>query len=197
MLRTVLWQKTEAVPGFLELAYDPQPWATYAAEFQQQHRLLMSPLLSLFARRLVQIAAERPGINSTIAGDEKHVYEHVNLGFIVQSADTLYVVVAKKAETLDELAFVQSLGDLQRAAMRNKLQPENASGATVGFSSMARWPVISHVPVLLPQTAVMIAHTAPIDGVARLGATYDHRVLSGGDVTQLLLKLSTPPEKPS
>jgi pyruvate/2-oxoglutarate dehydrogenase complex dihydrolipoamide acyltransferase (E2) component len=197
MMKTVLWQKTEAVPAFLELAYNPEPWTKYAADFQQRHRLLMSPLLSLFARRLVELAVERPAINATIAADEKHLYEHVNLGFIVQSSDALYVIVARQAESMDERTFVQELGDLQRAAMRNKLKPENTSGATIGFSSMGRWPVTSHVPVLLPQTAVMIAHTAPVDGAARLGVTYDHRLLSGGDVAQLLLKLSTPPENQS
>jgi pyruvate/2-oxoglutarate dehydrogenase complex dihydrolipoamide acyltransferase (E2) component len=193
MLRTVVWHKFEAVPGYVELAYDPAPWAAYAGAFQQRHRLLLSPLLALLARRLVCTALDQPAVNATVAGEQRHVYDHVNVGFTVQSGNDLMVVVVREAETLDELAFVQKLGDLQRRAMRNALRPDETSGATMGFSSMARWAVTRHVPVLLPQTALMIAHTAPSGGSACLGATYDHRVLNGANVVRALQMLVLPP----
>lgn len=193
MLRTVAWHKSEAVPAYLEISYDPGPWAVYAADFQQRHRLLMSPLLALLARRMVDAAIEQPTLNATLLGEQGYVYDHVNLGFTVQSGDNLMVVVVREAENLDELAFSQKLGELQRRAMRSALRPDETSGATVGFSSMARWAVNRHVPVLLPQTAFMIAHTAPSNGSACLGATYDHRVLNGGGVVRALQALSRPP----
>ena len=193
MLRTVAWHKSEAVPGYLELSYDPIPWAEYAAAFQKQHSLFLSPLLALLSRRLVCAALDQPAVNSTMVGEQRHVYDHVNLGFTVQSGDDLMVVVVREAEKLDELAFVQKLGELQRRAMRNALRPDETSGATVGFSSMARWAVMRHVPVLLPQTAFMVAHTAPSGGSARMGVTYDHRVLSGGVVVSALQTLAVPP----
>jgi hypothetical protein len=41
----------------------------------------------------------------------------------------------------------------------------------------------------------MIAHAAPKgSGRAVLGASYDHRVLSGFDVARLLQQLATPPK---
>jgi pyruvate dehydrogenase E2 component (dihydrolipoyllysine-residue acetyltransferase) len=193
MLRTVAWHKFEAVPAYLEISYDPGPWAEYAADFQQRHRLLMSPLLALLARRIVDAAIEQPTLNATLLGEQGHFYDHVNLGFTVQSGDNLMVVVVREAENLDELAFSQKLGELQRRAMGHALRPDETSGATVGFSSMARWSVSRHVPVLLPQTAFMIAHTAPLHGSACLGATYDHRVLNGGGVVRALQTLSRPP----
>jgi pyruvate/2-oxoglutarate dehydrogenase complex dihydrolipoamide acyltransferase (E2) component len=194
MLRTVAWHKSEAVPAYLEISFDPSRWNEHAAAFQQTHRLLLSPLLSLFAWRLVRIAAEQPALNATIVGEEKHLYDHVNLGFVVQSGTHLHVVVARQAEKMDEAAFVQRLGELQRSAMGNTLRPDETSGATIGFSSMARWAVTRHVPVLLPQTALMIAHSAPAGGAASLGATYDHRVLGGADVVGVLRALASPPE---
>jgi pyruvate/2-oxoglutarate dehydrogenase complex dihydrolipoamide acyltransferase (E2) component len=194
MLRTVLWQKSEAVPAYVEVSYDPGPWAQYAAAFQKEHRLLISPLLPLFAWHLVRIAVSEPNINATIGGNERHVYDHVNLGFTVQSGSNLYVVVAREAETMESAAFVRSLGQLQRSAMRNELKPGEVSGATIGFSSMARWPVTRHVPVLLSHTALMIAHAAPVGGAACLGATYDHRALTGADVVRILQTLAYPPE---
>ena len=194
MLRTVAWHHSEAVPAYLEFSYDPAPWTEYAAAFQQQRRLLLSPLLSLLAWRLTRAVLDQPAVNATLAGEQRYVYDHVNLGFTVQSGSNLMVVVARESETLDEAAFVEKLGNLQRGAMRNALRPEEASGATIGFSSMARWAVTRHVPVLLPHTALMIAHTAPAGDSARLGATYDHRVLNGAEVVRVLQMLARPPE---
>ncbi len=193
MLRTVSWQKSDAVPGYLELAWDVAPWAEYAAAFQKQHRLLLNPLLPLLAWRFARVAVEQPLINSTIFADQSWQYEHVNLGFTIQVSSNLMVVVVREAEKLDQAAFVKKLTDLQRGAMRNSLRPEEASGATIGFSSMARWPVTRHVPVLLPHTAMMIAHTSPSGQNACIGATYDHRVLNGQDVVAALRSLTTPP----
>jgi len=59
---------------------------------------------------------------------------------------------------------------------------------------MARWNVSRHIPILPPQTSLIIAHAAPKNAVnAVLGATYDHRVLTGFDVAQVLQALSRPP----
>src|SRR5690242_210081 len=42
MLRSVLWHRDEAVPAYLELPYDGEPWTRYAESFAQQHKLLLS-----------------------------------------------------------------------------------------------------------------------------------------------------------
>jgi hypothetical protein len=62
---------------------------------------------------------------------------------------------------------------------------------------MARWNVSRHVPVLAPYTALMVAHSAPPKGgqSAVLGASYDHRILSGNDVAGVLQELTQPPEE--
>jgi hypothetical protein len=57
---------------------------------------------------------------------------------------------------------------------------------------MARWNVSRHIPILSPFTSMMVAHTASSNGSAILGATYDHRLLTGFDVVQALMSLSTP-----
>ena len=107
----------------------------------------------------------------------------------------LYLAVVQRADDLDEWALVGALGELQRHAMAHKLSPEEARGATVSFSSMSRWKVRRHVPVLPPWTSLIVAHTAPSrDGTAVLGATYDHRVLTGADVAGALETLSQPPK---
>lgn len=188
MARTVEWHRDEAVPGYVELQYDPSSWDSYAKRFQERHQLLLSPLLALMAWRLARLAAEQPRINATASAEGAFVFDQVNLGFTVQADTSLYVVVVREAGRMEEADFVNELGKLQRAAMKHSLTIEQTSGATIGFTSMARWNVTRHIPVMLPETSLMVAHS-----VATLGATYDHRLLTGFDVVQVLRALSSPP----
>lgn len=193
MLRTVLWHRDEAVPGHIEVRYDPAPWAEYAQTFQKHHNLLLNPLLALMAWKLVELARQQPNLNATIVDGQKYIYDQVNLGFTVQSGSTLYLAVVKGADKLSARGFVDRLTELQRGAMKNALQPHESSGGTLAFSSMARWKVSRHVPILPPHNSLIVAHTAPFGAEAFLGATYDHRVLSGGEVVQVLQALGAPP----
>jgi pyruvate/2-oxoglutarate dehydrogenase complex dihydrolipoamide acyltransferase (E2) component len=192
MARTVSWHRDEAAAGYIELAYDPEPWVRYAAEFQKAHSLLLSPLLALMACRLARLAAESPKINSTAEADGLYLYDQVNLAFTVQAGEKLYLVVLRDAAARSQQDFVRELGDLQRAALKHSLKAEQIGDATIGFTSMARWNVSRHLPILVPQTSLMVAHSATINGVAHLGASYDHRVLTGFDTAQVLRKLSVP-----
>jgi pyruvate/2-oxoglutarate dehydrogenase complex dihydrolipoamide acyltransferase (E2) component len=193
MMRTVSWQREHAVPGYIEIEYDPAPWAQYAAEFKAAHGLWFDPMLSLLGWRLAQLAAEYPRINATVGGTAARLYEGVNLGFTVQADSTLYLVVVKSAGRMDAQSFVRELATLQLGAMRHALTPEQTSDATLSFSSMARWNVTRHMPVLPPETSLIVAHTATTNGAAHLGATYDHRLLTGYDVVRALQALARPP----
>jgi pyruvate/2-oxoglutarate dehydrogenase complex dihydrolipoamide acyltransferase (E2) component len=192
MLRTVAWHHKEAVPGYVEVRYDEGPWNSYASEFQKTHRLLLSPLLPLLAWRLVQIAKKYPQTNVTISGARKFAYDHINLGFTVQTGTHLCIVVVHEAENVGEREFVDKVADLERAAMKKTTRPRDAEGATITFSSMARWNVARHIPVLVPHTAMIIAHAASVDGAGHMGATYDHRVLNGADAVNVLQALTRP-----
>jgi pyruvate/2-oxoglutarate dehydrogenase complex dihydrolipoamide acyltransferase (E2) component len=193
MLHTVTWHRDHAAAAYLELEYDPKPWEELAAHYATQQKLMLSPLLPLMAFRLAVLARERPLINSTIVNARRFQYHPVNLGFTVQVGDMLYLTVVRETQDMDAGQFIAALGEVQRHAMAHKLPPQEASGATLSFSSMARWNVSRHIPILPPQTSLIVAHAAPKNsGKAVLGATYDHRVLTGFDVTQVLLALSRP-----
>jgi pyruvate dehydrogenase E2 component (dihydrolipoamide acetyltransferase) len=193
MLRTVLWQRQEAVPAYVELEYDVAAWDRLSADYQTRERLLLNPLLGLMAYRLTRIAKENPRLTSTIVGDQRLTYDSVNLGFTVQSEETLYLAVVANAAALTCGEFIERLTDLQRKALGRKLRSNETSGATISFSSMARWNVTCHIPVLPPQTALIVAHAAPsADGRGRLGATYDHRVLTGFEALSAISAVSRP-----
>jgi len=194
MMRTVLWHRDEAVPGYVELQYDATPWNAFASQFQNRERLLLGPLLALMAHRLARLAAENDALNSTIVDDERYVYRTVNLGFTIQSDGALYLAVVHDAARMTEREFVDRLAMLQRGAVAHTLRAADLTGATVSFTSMARWDVSRHIPVLPPHTSLIVAHSTPASGAATLGATYDHRVLTGLDVMSVLRNLSVPEE---
>jgi pyruvate/2-oxoglutarate dehydrogenase complex dihydrolipoamide acyltransferase (E2) component len=196
MVATVTWHRDHAVTAYLEMVYDQQAWEDYAAAFAERHKFMLSPLLPLMAYRLVTLARDMPKINTTLVNGQKYLYDQVNLGFTVQVGETLYLTVVQQAEAMDDRQFIDALGEVQRHAMAKKLRPDELMGATLGFSSMARWNVSRHVPVLSPYTALMVAHSAPQKGsqAAVLGASYDHRILNGHDVANVLQALTQPPE---
>jgi pyruvate/2-oxoglutarate dehydrogenase complex dihydrolipoamide acyltransferase (E2) component len=192
MQRTVAWHRDQAVAGYVEIAYDPAAWDRYAGEFQERHGLLLNPLLPLMCRRLAALAVEMPRLNATVSPEGAYLYGQVNLGFTVQTGAQLYLVVTQDAAGKSELEFVSEAGELQRAAMKRALKPHQTAGATISFSSMARWKVSRHIPILPPQTGMIVAHASAGAGAACLGATYDHRLLTGFDAVQALQALSSP-----
>ena len=194
MLRTVLWQRDEAVPGYVELAFDASAWDRAAGDYQRREKLMLNPLLALLAHRLARLAGAHSRVNSTIVGDSRHVYRTVNLGFTIQSDTTLYLGVVHDAASLGCREFIDQLGRIQRGALAHTLRAADLTGATISFSSMARWNVTRHVPVLPPFTSLIVAHAGTRDGTGTLGATYDHRVLTGFDALSVLQALAQPEE---
>ena len=191
MMRTVLWQRQHAVPGYVEIRYDASAWDRAAADYQKEERLLMNPLLALMAFRLVNVVKHQKRLNATMIGERRLVYGTINVGFTVQSDTTLYLAVVRDAGNMSCRQFIDHLSQLQRNAIAHRLRGEETSGATVAFTSMARWNVTRHVPVLPPYTALTIAHAAPSsDEGGILGATYDHRVLTGFDALSALVEIS-------
>ncbi len=198
MLNTVSWQRDNAAAAYVEMEYDEAPWQEYADEYAKRHKLLLSPFLPLLAYKLVETVKTASQLNATIVDGRKYLYDHVNLGFTVQAGETLYLTVLQEADILDDVGFIAALGELQRHAMKKKLRAQETQGATVAFSSMARWKVSRHVPVLPPFTSLIVAHATPRkgrDGTSVLGASYDHRVMSGYDACRLLESISTPPSE--
>lgn len=192
MVDTVSWHRDHAMAGYIETQYDVAAWAAFAEDFKTTHRLMLSPLLALMAWRLARLVAAAPACNATLVAGQRYDYQIVNLGFTVQAGESLYLVCVRDAGARDASEFVAALGELTRRALARKLAPEEMRGVTVGFSSMARWHMSRHVPVLAPHTALMIGHTIGRDGVGVLGATYDHRLLNGAQVATLLNRLARP-----
>jgi pyruvate/2-oxoglutarate dehydrogenase complex dihydrolipoamide acyltransferase (E2) component len=196
MLRSVLWHRDESVPGYLELHFNVDAWSAFAGHIQSEHRLLLSPLLGLMSHQLVRYAATHPVINATLDGSSRYEYQGVHLGFTIQSGSALYMATIHDAEKLGPLDFVRTLTDLQRSAMADRLRPEQVQGASLAFTSMERWKLTRHIPVLPPFVSLIVAHTVDHNRIGTLGATYDHRIMTGGDAAQAISHLLEPEDLP-
>lgn len=193
MLRSVLWHRDVAAPAYLEISYDREAWDDYAAGYAQQKRLMGSPLIALMAHRLAGISASHARLNCTMVNGQMFRYAHVNLGLTIQADETLYLVVVREAEKLDAAGFIKRVNALHKSVLARRLGVEELTGASVGFTSMSRWAANRHIPILPRHVSLMVAHTITKHNEGVLGATYDHRLLSGGDAIQILNALATPP----
>jgi pyruvate dehydrogenase E2 component (dihydrolipoamide acetyltransferase) len=195
MASTVTWHRDFAVPGYIEIDYEIAAWADFAKSYQQAEGLLMPPLLPLMAWQLVEIVKKNPRLNATMIGHQRFEYAPVNLGFTIQAKEILYLAVLRNAQDLKQRNFVDALGDVLRRAVGHNIRESEACGATISFSSMERWKVTRHIPILPPHSSLIVAHAAGHQGGRGvLGATYDHRVLNGGQVVAVLKNLAIPPK---
>lgn len=193
MARAVQWHKSTPVPAYLEMPFAYGKWKDHAKAVAVSNKLLLDPLLGLVAFRLVSLARQVPLLNATLVGDDIFFHAAVNLGFTVQAKTGLVLVVVRDSQAMNELEFLKSLSKLQRQALANRLTPEQSSGATIAFSSLSNAGVVRHIPVLPPDTGLIVAHSAPPgNGDGIIGATYDHRLLDGHTVARALAGLTTP-----
>jgi hypothetical protein len=137
MLRTVQWHRDHAAAAYLELEYDPGPWAEHAARPAQAG---LSPLLPLMAHRLVALARDRdqrdhrPRQALPVSARESRLHRQVGA--------TLYLTVVQTPG--DERAGSSTPWARSSGAMAHKLHPDQASARS--FFSMARWNV-SAIPI--------------------------------------------------
>ena len=193
MARTVQWHKSTPVPAYLELPFGHASWKDYAKKIAVSNKLLLDPLLGLIAFRLVSLIREAPVLNATLIAEGVFLHDAVHLGFTVQAKTGLVMVVVRNAQKMNEFEFVKALGKLQWQAFANRLTPEQSSGATSAFSSLSNVGVVRHIPVLPPNTGLIVAHSAPSgDGNGIIGVTYDHRFLDGHTVARALAGLCAP-----
>jgi pyruvate/2-oxoglutarate dehydrogenase complex dihydrolipoamide acyltransferase (E2) component len=195
MCDSLSWHRDEAVPGYLEVPLDVDGWNSCAAEIFAGRETMVSPLLGLMAHRVVEAAVRFPRANAVLVGRNYHFRRSVNLGFMVKAKKGLVMVSIANAGELDAFEFVAALSRLQRRAFAARLRPEESSGATIAFTSLAKAGAIRHIPVLPPKCSVIVAHSASNHSDPHLGITYDHRVLDGETAAEFLTFVANPLDK--
>ncbi|MBF0244028.1 MAG: 2-oxo acid dehydrogenase subunit E2 [Planctomycetes bacterium] len=178
----IRFAKEEAVSAYLELEVDFRGLVKEAVEYP-----FISPqerLPSLSAWYFVHCLKAFPRFNSSASGQNIIEYRHIQLGLTVDVEGELFVATLKDADRMERGDFLA-----EYCAVQQRAKERRGCGvkATVGFTSLAACGVSRHVPVLLPDTSLILAHSAPLGtGATVIGASYDHRVHTGLQVAELL-----------
>jgi pyruvate dehydrogenase E2 component (dihydrolipoamide acetyltransferase) len=144
---------------------------------------------------------QHPILNASLVGNEIVVWEDINIGValdvvMADGTSLLIVPVVKNADRKSLVEIHQTLADLTERGRHHKLQPEDCDAPTFTLSNTGIYKVSSGfgTPILNPpEVALLVTRAIEDRPVARdnqvvirpvmeYAVTYDHRVVTGGDV---------------
>lgn len=143
-------------------------------------------------------------LNSTLIGDEVHVFEDINIGMAVALPDgNLIVPVIHQADQKNILEIAQRALDLQeRAKIRKLTLPDVQKGTftltNLGMVPEARWgtPLINQEQCAILETGairqipVVKGGQVVIRWIITISMTYDHRIVNGVPVAHFMVTLA-------
>ena len=165
-----------------------------------------------FNDMLIKICAEvlkkHPMINSSLKGDEIHVFSKINMGMAVAVPDGLIVPVIQNAgeKTLREIA--SETKDLAEKTRALKLTKEEMSGGTFTVTNLGMLGIDVFTPIInQPESAILgigriVEKPAIFEGEVRkrkmmfLSLTFDHRIIDGAPAAEFLRDMREAVEDP-
>lgn len=161
---------------------------------------------------LIKITAEvlkdHPMVNSSLKGNEIHVFKKINMGMAVAVPDGLIVPVIQNAgeKTLREIASeTVILAEKTRAL---KLTKEEMSGGTFTVTNLGMFGIDVFTPIInQPESAILgigriVEKPAIFEGEVRkrkmmfLSLTFDHRIIDGAPAAEFLRDMQKAVEDP-
>ena len=151
-------------------------------------------------RALVAGCAAEPALNVWFDDEARTILSHkkVNLGVAVDSPEGLFVPVLPGANEKSAAEIRINLADLIEKVKARSVPPEDLRGATITLSNYGALGVrFAQMVVVPPQVAIigigkMREDTVVLDGEVRvsrvlpISATFDHRVVTGGEGARFL-----------
>lgn len=161
-------------------------------------------LLAFIARATCAALGDHPELNATYTDDALLVWQQVNLGVAVDTAEGLIVPVIRGAEQMSVAELDAAIKDLAVRARDGALKPQDLEGGTFTLSNpgslgpvlraeailnapqvaLLGLPAIQQVPVAVRQSDGQYGMV--VRPVVRPSLTFDHRALDGGSVVRFL-----------
>jgi pyruvate dehydrogenase E2 component (dihydrolipoamide acetyltransferase) len=144
-----------------------------------------------------------PSVNSHFLGETIREFNHVNLGFAVDTPKGLMVPVVKGADRLSLKEIAVQAKDLNQRCQTGKISPEDLSDGTSTVTNLGSFGVERFTPVLnIPQTAIFgicaisrkpVEENGEVSFIPHIGIsmTYDHQSLDGAPAARFLKQLVT------
>ena len=149
-----------------------------------------------------------PKFNATLAGNELHIFDDVNIGVAMATDDGLIVVAIREANKKSITEIAIETKEKGKRAKKNKLAPEELTGSTFTVSNLGPFQVDLFIPVINPpETAILalgqikkkpvvIDDKIVIRSTMMASCAVDHRVLDGAPAGQFLAALKETLENP-
>lgn len=192
VINTISWQKENAITGYVEKIIDIESAKKYSISKQKSNGWLFDPFFAIIAFNFVKCIKSNNHLNVTILNDKILRYKGINLGLTIDIEDKLMIVVLPKADKYNEEDFINNLFSLQKRAATKRLKFNETQKPTVGITSLAAHGVSRHIPILIPNTSIMLAlsDTLPTEKhnnkSSVFGVTYDHRIQTGVQISKML-----------
>ena len=156
------------------------------------YALLQGQLLPLILYELAQVLRDQPIFTAHYDQGQVVFSDRVDIGVAIDLDHGLKAPVIRQADTLTPVQLREALLTLVSAYQEQRLRPEELHGSTVTVSDLSGEQVLSFQPLLNAQQAVILGiggdATLP-DHPMTLTMVFDHRLLSGRQVSQVLLSV--------
>ena len=150
-----------------------------------------------------------PKFNATLAGNDLHMFDSVNIGVAMATDDGLIVVTIRDANKKSITEIAIETKEKGARAKQNKLAPEELTGSTFTVSNLGPFKVDLFIPVINPPETAILAlgqitkkpvvtegDAITIRSMMMASCAVDHRVLDGAPAGQFLAALKDTLENP-
>lgn len=181
--------------------------ATRAALAKRREQPL--PLDALLVAMLIPVLDDHPLMNAHLDGEEIVYPSRRDIGVAVDTQDGLMVPVVRNAASLSVSDIADEIVRLAEAARGRFIAPADLAGGTCTVNNVGAIGIVAGTPILPLGTSTIVAFGRsrgvvqlregnPVEvPVMTLSATFDHRLIDGGDAGRFLTQLKEHLEVPA
>jgi 2-oxoisovalerate dehydrogenase E2 component (dihydrolipoyl transacylase) len=136
-----------------------------------------------------------PGLNSWFNGQERTLFQALNLGLAMDNQDGLFVPVIHDTQSYNRMALREKINALKEQVQARSLPPEAFQNATFTLSNFGKFAGKFASPIVVPPMVAILAvgrlfqvpglDLKPKDKLP-LSLSFDHRAITGGEATRFL-----------
>jgi pyruvate dehydrogenase E2 component (dihydrolipoamide acetyltransferase) len=167
------------------------------------------PFDAVLMALMVPVLREHPVINAMLDGDEIVYHDRFDLGVAVDTPGGLMLPVVRDVNQRSIADLSAEIVRLAAAARERAIHPDELSGATCTLNNVGALGIVAGTPILPLGTSTIVAfgRTRPVLQLRNgnvvevptmtISATFDHRLIDGGDSGRFLNQLKQHLEVPA
>jgi len=212
--KTIAQRMMESVNSMAQVTVTTEVDMTEAVKLReslvaQWRKASIRPLdLDLIIKAVAESLKEHPRLNATLASDEIHILDHINVGTAMAVPNGLMVPVIRLADKKDLLSIAKEVRDLANKSRKDRLSVKDVTGASFTITSLANYEIDAFTPIINPpQVAILgVGRIAArptvhqdkvvVRSIMVLSLSFDHRVLDGVSTGEFLRTLKGNLEDP-